>query len=126
MSSCLFFRCPIRMRRGRRSSRTRRSNNEDLVRPTIKDLGGDILISWLCPGEDYDVLAVLDLPDEATANAALMVFKAGGALRKAKCRAYNVGRGHAGHARGPERAHFTGLRAKPPKKAHTPSQRAAR
>ena len=58
------------------------SNPEDraaTVRPVIQRLGGDIAASWICLGK-YDLVAILRLPDDETAAAASMAFKAGGAL----------------------------------------------
>jgi uncharacterized protein with GYD domain len=59
-------------------------NRAEAVRPAIQALGGDITVSWLTAGE-YDLIAVLRLPDEVAAAAALMAFKGGGALREGKC-----------------------------------------
>jgi uncharacterized protein with GYD domain len=44
-------------------------------------MGGDIYASWVCVGE-FDEVAIMHLPDEVTALAAVMAFRAGGALRE--------------------------------------------
>jgi uncharacterized protein with GYD domain len=41
------------------------------------------MASWVTMG-DYDVLAIIRLPDEVTASAVLMAFKGGGSLRSGK------------------------------------------
>jgi len=58
-------------------------NRAEAVRPTFQKMGGDVLASWVCTGE-YDLILIAQLPDEAAATAALMAFKAGGALREVK------------------------------------------
>jgi uncharacterized protein with GYD domain len=58
-------------------------NHSETIRPAIKEMGGDISVSWVCVGE-YDEVAVIRLPDEVTALAATMAFKAGGDLRDVK------------------------------------------
>lgn len=61
----------------------KRENRAEAVRPVIQKMGGDITISWVCTG-DYDLIVIMRLPDETSALAASMVFKAGGALREVK------------------------------------------
>jgi uncharacterized protein with GYD domain len=61
----------------------RRADHSETIRPAIKKMGGDLSTSWVCVG-DYDEVAIISLPDEVTALAATMAFKAGGALREVK------------------------------------------
>jgi uncharacterized protein with GYD domain len=58
-------------------------NRAETVRPAIQKMGGDISISWVCSG-DYDLVVIMHLPDEVTALATAMAFRAGGALREVK------------------------------------------
>ncbi len=61
----------------------KREDHSETIRPAIKKMGGDLSTSWVCVG-DYDEIAIIRLPDEVTALAATMAFKAGGALREVK------------------------------------------
>ena len=61
----------------------KRENHSEAIRSAIRKMGGDLSTSWVCVG-DYDEVAVIRLPDEVTALAATMAFKAGGALREVK------------------------------------------
>jgi uncharacterized protein with GYD domain len=61
----------------------KRENRAEVVRPVIQNMGGDITISWVCAG-DYDLMVIMRLPDETSALAASMIFKAGGALREVR------------------------------------------
>ena len=58
-----------------------RQNHSETVRPAIQKMGGDISASWVCVGE-FDEVSIIRLPDEVTALAAVMAFRAGGALRE--------------------------------------------
>jgi uncharacterized protein with GYD domain len=58
-------------------------NRAEAVRPVIQALGGDISVSWVTAGE-YDLVAIIRLPDEVAAAAVLMAFKGGGALARAR------------------------------------------
>jgi uncharacterized protein with GYD domain len=59
----------------------KRENHSETVLPAIKKMGGDISASWVCVGE-FDEISIIRLPDEVTALAAVMAFRAGGALRE--------------------------------------------
>jgi uncharacterized protein with GYD domain len=59
----------------------KRQNHSETVRPAINKMGGDINASWICVGQ-FDEVAIIHLPDEVTALAAVMAFRAGGALRE--------------------------------------------
>lgn len=61
----------------------KRENHSETVRPAIKKMGGDISASWVCVGE-FDEVSIIHLPNEVTALAAVMAFRAGGALREVK------------------------------------------
>jgi uncharacterized protein with GYD domain len=50
------------------------------VRPAVEKLGGKLEQGWFCWGE-YDLVAILDMPDEETMAAASIAFAAGGALK---------------------------------------------
>ncbi len=67
----------------RRELVARPQNRAEAVRPVIQSLGGDISVSWITNGE-YDLVAILRLPDEVAASAALMAFKGGGALSRGR------------------------------------------
>jgi uncharacterized protein with GYD domain len=53
------------------------------VRPAVEKLGGRIERFWLSFGE-YDIVGVVEMPDNAAAAALSMAFAAGGALRSVK------------------------------------------
>ncbi|MBI4333579.1 MAG: GYD domain-containing protein [Chloroflexi bacterium] len=53
-------------------------NRVDAVRPAVEELGGAIHGAWFTFGE-YDVVAILQLPDNVSAAALSMAFSAGGA-----------------------------------------------
>ncbi len=50
------------------------------VRPAIEKLGGKIEAAWFSFG-DYDVVVIVDLPDNVSAAAIAMAFAAGGACK---------------------------------------------
>ncbi|MGH2692252.1 MAG: GYD domain-containing protein [Actinomycetota bacterium] len=50
------------------------------VRPAVEKLGGKLEQGWLCFGE-YDLVAILDMPDDVTMAGAAMAFAAGGAVK---------------------------------------------
>jgi len=52
----------------------------DAVRVPIEKLGGRILHSYFAFGE-YDVIAILEMPDNVSAAAMSLAFAAGGSLR---------------------------------------------
>jgi uncharacterized protein with GYD domain len=63
--------------------RRHHQDRAEAVRPIAKQLGGDILVSWVSIG-DYDAIAIARLPNEQAAMALLVAFKEGGGLRQAK------------------------------------------
>jgi uncharacterized protein with GYD domain len=58
-------------------------NRTEAVRATIEKLGGKLSGIWLAFG-DYDVVAVFDMPDNASALAFALAIGAGGACRSVK------------------------------------------
>jgi len=55
-------------------------NRIEAVRPAIEKLGGKIEAAWFSFG-DYDVVVIVDLPDNVSAAAIAMAFAAGGACK---------------------------------------------
>src|SRR5215472_8144313 len=55
-------------------------NRIEAVRPAIENLGGKIEAAWFCFG-DYDVVVIMDLPDNVSAAAIATAFAAGGACK---------------------------------------------
>ncbi len=58
-------------------------NRIEAIRPAVEGLGGRIECAYISFGE-YDVMAVLDMPDNVTAAAFSIAASAGGAIRAAK------------------------------------------
>jgi uncharacterized protein with GYD domain len=58
-------------------------NRVELVGEFLKRLGGSFETAYLAFG-DYDIVAVVDLPDNVSAAAFSMVVSAGGALKAIK------------------------------------------
>ena len=58
-------------------------NRLEAVRPFAEKLGGSIVDAWLAFG-DYDVVAILQMPDNVSAVAFSMAASSGGHLRAAK------------------------------------------
>jgi len=58
-------------------------NREDAVRPVVERLGGKIERSWLAFGE-YDVVAIIQFPDNVSAAALSMAISAGGSAKAVK------------------------------------------
>ena len=54
-------------------------NRMDAVAPAVEQLGGSITGGWLAFGE-YDLITVIDLPDNISAAAFSMAVSAGGAI----------------------------------------------
>lgn len=54
------------------------------VKPVMDRLGGRIQDAWLSFGGDYDVLAILEVPDHVSAAALYQAVAAGGAVRAIK------------------------------------------
>jgi uncharacterized protein with GYD domain len=58
-------------------------NRAEVIRPVIDRLGGSLVGTWLAFGE-YDVVAILQLPDPVSAAALSLAASAGGAVRALK------------------------------------------
>jgi uncharacterized protein with GYD domain len=58
-------------------------NRMDAVAPAVEQLGGSITGGWLAFGE-YDLITVIDLPDNVSAAAFSMAVSAGGAISAIK------------------------------------------
>jgi uncharacterized protein with GYD domain len=58
-------------------------NRLDAVAPAVEQLGGSVTGGWLCFGE-YDLIVILDLPDNVSAAAFSMAVSAGGAISAIK------------------------------------------
>jgi uncharacterized protein with GYD domain len=52
----------------------------EAVRPVVERLGGRIMSGWMMLGE-YDLMLILDMPDNASVAALSIAAAAGGALR---------------------------------------------
>jgi len=53
------------------------------VRPAVEKLGGKISSAWISFGE-YDVVAIIEMPDNVAAASIAMSFAAGGAVKALK------------------------------------------
>jgi uncharacterized protein with GYD domain len=58
-------------------------NREGAIRSLVQNLGGKLEGAWLAFG-DYDVVVVMNLPNNVSAAAVSMAAAAGGALRSGK------------------------------------------
>ena len=58
-------------------------NREGVIRSLVQNLGGKLEGAWLAFG-DYDVVAVLNMPNNVGAAAVSLAAAAGGALKSAK------------------------------------------
>ena len=80
-------RCPILAPNGlgtkSHGPRTQPQDRIEAVRPPVEALGAKILAGGYPFGE-YDVLLVLEAPDDATAASVAMAVAAGGAVKSAK------------------------------------------
>jgi uncharacterized protein with GYD domain len=56
-------------------------NRGEMIRSAVRQLGGDVVASWMCDGA-YDVVVILQLPDDVTGLAIAMAVKGGGGLRQ--------------------------------------------
>ena len=52
----------------------------EAVKPAIEQLDGSLIAGWLCFGE-YDLIAIVDFPDDVTAAAFSMAVSAGGSVK---------------------------------------------
>ena len=55
----------------------------EAVRPAVEKLGGKLETGWFCFG-DYDLVAVVNMPDNVSAAAFSLAASAGGAVRAIK------------------------------------------
>ena len=55
----------------------------ETVQPAVEQLGGAVHSTWLAFGE-YDVISILELPDNVRAAAISMAISAGGAVKAIK------------------------------------------
>lgn len=53
------------------------------IRPAVEQLGGSVVGGWISFGE-YDLVAILELPDNASAAAFSIAASAGGAVTEIK------------------------------------------
>ncbi|HLI35462.1 MAG TPA: GYD domain-containing protein [Terriglobia bacterium] len=58
-------------------------NRIEAIRPAVEKLGGKIKDAWFAFG-DYDIIALLEMPDNINAAALSIAFSAGGACRSVK------------------------------------------
>src|ERR1700757_3264405 len=58
-------------------------NRMEVVRKSVKNLGGKLVGGWLSFG-DYDVVLIADLPDHISAAPIAMAAAAGGSLKAIK------------------------------------------
>jgi uncharacterized protein with GYD domain len=58
-------------------------NRLDAVQPSIERLGGKLEQGWLCFG-DYDLIALMSLPNDINAAAFSLAVSAGGAVKSIK------------------------------------------
>ena len=55
-------------------------NRIEAVRPAVEKLGGKLQSGWLAFGK-YDVVVILEMPDNVSAAGIAMAFAAGGAVK---------------------------------------------
>jgi len=58
-------------------------NRVEAIRPSIEKLGGKIEGAWFTFG-DYDIIVVVQMPDNVSAAGIAMAFAAGGACKSVK------------------------------------------
>lgn len=58
-------------------------NRLDTVRPAVEKLGGKIETGWFSFG-DYDLIAIIEMPDNVSAAAFSIAASAGGAVKAIK------------------------------------------
>jgi len=58
-------------------------NRTDVIRKSVKRLGGKLVGSWISFG-DQDVVLIIDMPDNVSAAAMALAAAAGGSLRFTK------------------------------------------
>lgn len=60
-----------------------KQNRSELVKKVVKKLGGKVVGSWLSFG-DYDIVLIIDMPDNVSAAALAMAAAGGGSLKTVK------------------------------------------
>lgn len=60
-----------------------RQNRTEVVKKVVKKLGGKVIGSWLSFG-DYDIVLIIDMPDNVSAAALAMAAAGGGSLKTVK------------------------------------------
>jgi uncharacterized protein with GYD domain len=58
-------------------------NREEVIRPVIERLGGSLVGTWFAFGE-YDVVSIIQMPDNVSAAALSLAASAGGAAKAIK------------------------------------------
>jgi len=58
-------------------------NRTEVIRPVIEQLGGSLVGTWFAFGE-YDVVAIIQMPDNVSAAALSLAASAGGAAKTLK------------------------------------------
>lgn len=58
-------------------------NRIEALQPVLKKLGGKMEAAWFCFGE-YDIVGILDLPDNVSAGAFSVAASAGGGVKAIK------------------------------------------
>ena len=58
-------------------------NRSEVVRKSVEKLGGKMVGTWLCFG-DYDIILILEMPDQVSAAAMALAAAAGGSLKSIK------------------------------------------
>lgn|SRR4051794_3526798 len=58
-------------------------NRTDVIRKSVQNLGGKLVGSWMSFG-DYDVVLIVDMPDNVSAAALALAAAGGGSLKSIK------------------------------------------
>ena len=58
-------------------------NRLEAVRPAIEKLGGKLIQGWFSFG-DYDIISIIEMPDNVSAAAIAIAFAGGGACKAVK------------------------------------------
>ena len=65
------------------ASRRNPQNRTDVIRKSVQNLGGKLVGSWMSFG-DYDVVLIVDMPDNVSAAALALAPAHGGSLKSIK------------------------------------------
>jgi uncharacterized protein with GYD domain len=60
-----------------------KQNRTEVVKKVVKKLGGKVIGSWLAFG-DYDIVLIIDMPDNVSAAALALAAAGGGSLKTVK------------------------------------------